>query len=84
LNATECTELTEVVWVDPDRMGGVACFRGTRVPIETLFSWLASGSDLEEILEQFPSVSKEQATMLLEWSMRKACEKAGALDYFTR
>jgi uncharacterized protein (DUF433 family) len=76
--------LAEFVWVDAERMGGVACFKGTRVPIETLFSWLAGGHDLEEILVNFPSVKKEQAVAVLNWSMLKAVEESGALALFTR
>lgn len=41
--------LEEAVWVDPDRMSGVPCFRGSRVSVQQLFDWLADGVPLDEI-----------------------------------
>ena len=84
MNAIHESTLAELVWVDPERMGGMACFKGTRVPIETLYHWLAGGYNLEDILENFPTVTKEQMVALLEWSMAKALEESGALDSFAR
>jgi uncharacterized protein (DUF433 family) len=49
------------VWVDPDRMGGAPCFRGSRVPIKALFDYLESGLPLAEFLADFPPVTREQA-----------------------
>ena len=51
-NSTEPMSLQEAVWVDP---GGRAntCFRGTRVPVQQLFDWLADGVDLDQFLEDF-------------------------------
>lgn len=45
--------LGEAVWVDPGRMSGTPCFRGTRVPVEQLFDWLADGIALDEFLDDF-------------------------------
>ena len=45
--------LQEAVWVDPGRMSGTPCFRGTRVPVQQLFDWLADGVDLDQFLEDF-------------------------------
>lgn len=84
MNAVHESTLAELVWVDPERMNGMACFKGTRVPIETLYDWLAGGYNLEDILENFPTVTKEQMVALLEWSMAKALEESGALDSFAR
>ncbi len=50
---------------DPDILGGTPVFRGTRVPIQTLFDSLEEGG-LEEFLDGFPSVSREQAMALIE------------------
>jgi uncharacterized protein (DUF433 family) len=46
---------------DPERMSGVPVFRGTRVPIQTLFDCLQYDGSLEEFLDGFPSVSREMA-----------------------
>ena len=50
---------------DPDVLGGMPVFSGTRVPIETLFDHLEAGVSLDEFLEDFPTVSRDQAVALL-------------------
>ncbi len=45
--------LEEAVWVDPDRMSGAPCFRGSRLPVQHLFDWLADGVPLDEFVEEF-------------------------------
>jgi uncharacterized protein (DUF433 family) len=54
------------MWVDPERMGGVPCFYGTRVPLRTLFDYLEGGHSLDVFLDHFPSVRKEQAIAAIE------------------
>ena len=49
-------------------MSGLPVFVGTRVPAKSLFDYLAGGETLEEFLEQFPSVSREQAVAVLDLS----------------
>jgi len=61
-------EIRDVVNIDPERMSGAPCFTGTRVPIAHLFEYLESGETLDEFLEQFPTVSREQALAALELS----------------
>jgi len=55
-----------VININPDVLNGTPVFTGTRVPIETLFDHLESGITIHEFLEDFPSVSKEQVTAILE------------------
>jgi uncharacterized protein (DUF433 family) len=50
----------------PNILGGTVVFVGTRVPIQTLFGHLEAGDSIEEFLEGFPSVKREQVTALLE------------------
>jgi len=52
--------------VDPEIQGGTPCFAGTRVPVKSLFDYLARGRSLDFYLEQFPSVGRQQATDVLE------------------
>jgi uncharacterized protein (DUF433 family) len=59
-------ELNNLIAIDPEILGGQPVFKGTRVPIETLFDHLEAGVPLEEFLEDFPTVSKEQAIAILE------------------
>ena len=53
------------ITIDPDILGGQPVFKGTRVPIESLFDHLEAGVSLDEFLDDFPTVSKEQAIALL-------------------
>ena len=55
-----------VILKDPDILGGTPVFRGTRVPIQTLFDYLQGGETIEEFLEGFPTVSREAAIAALE------------------
>jgi len=58
----------ELITVDPDILGGTPVFKGTRVPVKTLFDYLEGNYTLEEFLECFPSVTREMACRLLERS----------------
>jgi uncharacterized protein (DUF433 family) len=58
--------LSNVVHCDPDIMGGIPVFVGTRVPIKTLLDYLEAGDSLNIFLDHFPSVSREQAIAALE------------------
>jgi uncharacterized protein (DUF433 family) len=55
-----------VVKVDPEIMSGAPCFAGTRVPIQNLIDYLEGGDSIEEFLDGFPSVSREQVIAFLE------------------
>jgi uncharacterized protein (DUF433 family) len=59
------------VWVDPGRMGGKPCFRGTRVPVSSLFDYLEGGHPLEEFLEDFPTVKRTQAVEAIQAAARQ-------------
>ena len=58
--------LDEVVWVDPDRLSGAPCFRGTRIPVQMLIDHLAAGFSLDEFLDTVPSLERSQAQRFLE------------------
>ncbi len=49
-----------VVWQDPERLSGAPCFTGTRVPIKALFDYLEAGDGVNDFLDAFPGVTKEQ------------------------
>jgi uncharacterized protein (DUF433 family) len=51
---------------DPDVMHGTPVFRGTRVPVQTLFEYLEGGDTLKNFLEGFPTVSRKLAIQALE------------------
>mgnify|MGYP002778694628 CR=1 FL=1 len=52
--------------IDKDILSGNPVFRGTRVPIQTLFDHLEKGVSLDEFLDDFPTVQKEQAVAVIE------------------
>ena len=58
--------MTEAITRDPEIMHGTAVFRGTRVPVQTLFEYLEGGETLEEFLEGFPTVGRELALQVLD------------------
>jgi len=58
--------LGECVEKDPARLGGEPVFRGTRVPLKSLFDHLAAGDSLDTFLEDFPGVTREQVSSVLE------------------
>ena len=56
----------EIITRDPEVLGGIPVFKGTRVPVETLISHLKTGISLDEFLADFPSVRRVQAEAVLE------------------
>ncbi|MEI7730478.1 MAG: DUF433 domain-containing protein [Verrucomicrobiota bacterium] len=64
------------IWVDPERLSGVPCFKGTRVPVDSLFANLKSGLSLDEYLDCFPDVTREQAVAVLKYAHKTALHAA--------
>jgi uncharacterized protein (DUF433 family) len=59
-------DIKSLITIDKDIQGGQPVFSGTRVPVESLFDHLESGVSLDEFLEDFPGVTRQQAVDLLE------------------
>jgi uncharacterized protein (DUF433 family) len=66
----------ELIKSDPEIMSGTPCFSGTRVPVKSLFDWLAGGYTIEYFLDQFPSVTREQVLGVLQESQLRLTQKA--------
>jgi uncharacterized protein (DUF433 family) len=66
VTAEQQSRLDQIVWADPGRMSGTPCFRGTRVPVQTLIDHIEGDATLEQFLEGFPSVTREQAIQFIE------------------
>lgn len=60
------TDPQSVIIRDPEILSGEPVFRGTRVPFQTLLDYLEGGDTLDEFLEQYPGVTREQAIAALE------------------
>ena len=58
--------MIRAISANPEIQGGLPCFAGTRVPVKSLFDYLARDRSLDYFLQQFPSVKREQATEVLE------------------
>jgi uncharacterized protein (DUF433 family) len=67
-----------LISVDPEVMSGTPVFAGTRVPVQTLVDYLAAGDPLEEFLEGFPTVSREQAIRFIEEASHEYVERHGS------
>ena len=63
-----CEMKAQLIERDPEKLGGTPVFFGTRVPIQNLFDCLENGETLDEFLDQFPTVTREQARSILEAS----------------
>ena len=57
---------SDLIESDPEKLSGTPVFRGTRVPIKNFFDYLEGGDDLEIFLDDFPTVTRDQAIGVLE------------------
>jgi uncharacterized protein (DUF433 family) len=74
LDWTSCA----VVERHPQRVSGAWVFRGTRVPVTALFANLEGGATIEEFLERFPGVSRDQVQGVLQHAARSLSESEAA------
>ena len=68
----------DLITVDPEILGGTPVFKGTRVPVKTLFEYLADSLSLDYFLESFPSVPRELAVAVLRYSQQDIERQAAA------
>lgn len=65
-----------VIKIDPEIMSGAPCFNGTRVPIQNLMDYIEGGDSIEEFIEDFPSVSREQVISFLKEAKESVLARA--------
>ena len=70
--------MLNVIHVDKDIMGGTPVFNGTRVPIQTLLDYVEGEQTIEEFIQDFPTVTKEQVIALLEQLKAQAIKTSRA------
>ncbi len=58
--------LDRIIWTDPERMSGVPCFYGTRVPVKHLFEYLEAGETIDDFLDGFDGITREQAVAVIQ------------------
>ena len=73
-----CMNTSDLITVDPETLGGTPVFKGTRVPVKTLFEYLENNYSLDEFLECFPTVTRELARRVLERSESALLSPAAA------
>jgi uncharacterized protein (DUF433 family) len=61
----------DIVISNPKIMSGTPCFAATRAPVQTLFDYLEAGDPLNEFLDDFPTVSRQQAIAVLEHAKKR-------------
>jgi uncharacterized protein (DUF433 family) len=59
-------DAAEPIESNPEVLSGTACFAGTRVPVSTLMDYLKAGDRVDDFLEDFPTVSREQVAAVLD------------------
>lgn len=64
-------ELKGILKIDPEIMHGKLCFAGTRVPLTVFLDNLEEGMGLDEFVQEYPSVTREQAGAVLRWEQRQ-------------
>lgn len=67
--------MSELIISDREILGGIPVFAGTRVPVKTLFDYLEQGHPLDEFLDDFPTVKREQAQAVLKLMKQKLLEE---------
>lgn len=69
-------KLASVIQSDPDILGGMPVFVGTRVPVQNLFDHLEAGDSIGDFLEGFPSVRRDRVVAVLEASRKELLQPA--------
>ena len=69
-------DASQIVQRSPTILGGTPVFAGTRVPIQTLLDYLEAGDRLDDFLDEFPTVTREQAIAFLELAKEAALDEA--------
>lgn len=68
MTAEQKRRLDEAVWVTPQRVSGTPCFRGTRVPVQSLIDSLEGGEAIDQFLQTYPAIAREQVLAVLDFA----------------
>jgi uncharacterized protein (DUF433 family) len=71
--------LDEVIWVNPQRMSGAPCFRGTRVPVQSLIDFLEGGETIDQFVQLYPAITRQQVLTVLDFANDQILECASSL-----
>jgi uncharacterized protein (DUF433 family) len=79
VTADQKSRLDEAIWVSSLRMSGAPCFRGTRVPVQSLIDLLEGGETIDEFVKLYPSVTRQQVLAVLDFAGSRLLECASSL-----
>ena len=79
VTAEQKNRLDQAVWVNPQRMSGTPCFRGTRVPIQNLIDFLEGGETIDEFIKLYPPITRDQVLTVLDFANSQLLECASSL-----
>ncbi|HEV2201078.1 MAG TPA: DUF433 domain-containing protein [Bryobacteraceae bacterium] len=79
MTAEQRASLEGAVWVGPHRMSGTPCFRGTRVPVQSLIDFLEGGETIDQFLALYPGVAREHVLAVLDVANSQVLECASSL-----
>jgi uncharacterized protein (DUF433 family) len=79
VTAEQRHHLDETIWINPGRLSGTPCFRGTRVPVQSLIDFLEAGETLNEFLVLYPSLTRRQVLAVLDLANTQILECASSL-----
>lgn len=79
MTAEQRNRLDEAIWINPARMSGTPCFRGTRVPVQSLIDFLEGGETIDQFLALYPSITRQQVVAVLDVANTQILECASSL-----
>ena len=79
MTAEQKNRLDEAIWVSPQRMSGAPCFRGSRVPVQSLIDLLEGGESIDDFLNLYPGITRQQVLTVLDFANSQILECASSL-----
>ena len=79
MTAEQKNRLDEAIWVSPKRLSGTPCFRGSRVPVQSLIDLLEGGESIDDFLKLYPSITRQQVLTVLDFASSQILECASSL-----
>jgi uncharacterized protein (DUF433 family) len=64
-------DFRKIITIEPDKRGGKPCIRNMRISVYDILSWLASGMTIEEIIEDFPELTKDDISASLQFAAER-------------
>ena len=79
MTSDQKSRLDAAIWVSPRRMSGAPCFRGTRVPVQSLIDFIEGGETIDEFIDLYPPITRQQVLAVLDFANSQLLECASSL-----